>query len=578
MKNSIFKKIVSVLLIIFMLVLVVSCGNGDELSVVVSFDTDGGSKIENVEISESNVTNFTLPANPTKEGYDFLGWYLDKECTNAFENVSIENGNITLYAKWQVQKTAQEINEEKVVGSWAASGTTAEFKEDKTCRLALPTGEVNGDYEIDGDGNIKITVKLGAVGLNYSGKLEDDKLTLNVGLLSFYYERVPSFDIKAISLPDLSKLIGADFTRKLEDSFVLNINMIDNEATDKAKKAAANPDTVETIYKDLKIQIDLNYNVNVKVEKFVVENIKDFKASIVVDGEFKASADGTEITDESYLATKKALEHFEIYIKENTVYVSFLKPNKVVTEQKTEYKFDETNISIDFEKLLAALKDYANNVYNLDNLKQMINSNVPDMIDNQGNVDIEAFANSINDAVNQGLTTLYTLGVNKEKMESIIDTIKGFSPTITKDASITKITMNKETILNAVENLEDFVQNNQVLAGIIYSYMNQSVMTVQEYNELVNSIKEFKEEFKNMFDIKSFEIIATKDDSQDHLKSVTGDIDFTIYLSDTHKSYLTITHKGEISVKSINVVIEFPDFTAYEDYTDTVIQIINQSK
>ena len=64
--------------------------------------------LDNGVNAETNVSEFTvedLPvsfADPTKEGYQFKGWFTDANCTVAFTGLTTENaGNLTLFAKWE---------------------------------------------------------------------------------------------------------------------------------------------------------------------------------------------------------------------------------------------------------------------------------------------------------------------------------------------------------------------------------------------------------------------------------------------------------------------------------------------
>lgn len=69
---------------------------------VVSFDTDGGSGV--AEQFVKNKLRAERPAeDPTKEGYQFAGWYADKDCTQPFdfENTAI-TGKTNVYAKWSL--------------------------------------------------------------------------------------------------------------------------------------------------------------------------------------------------------------------------------------------------------------------------------------------------------------------------------------------------------------------------------------------------------------------------------------------------------------------------------------------
>lgn len=67
----------------------------------VSFNTDGGSIVESQTVVTGNKA--TKPAvNPTKKGYNFVGWYTDNTYTTEFdfENTIITN-NTTIYAKFE---------------------------------------------------------------------------------------------------------------------------------------------------------------------------------------------------------------------------------------------------------------------------------------------------------------------------------------------------------------------------------------------------------------------------------------------------------------------------------------------
>lgn len=68
-------------------------------SYTLSFDSQGGSDIalQTVQYKEKAMA----PANPTKEGYDFGGWYKEAECANAWDfDTDVVTDNTTLYAKW----------------------------------------------------------------------------------------------------------------------------------------------------------------------------------------------------------------------------------------------------------------------------------------------------------------------------------------------------------------------------------------------------------------------------------------------------------------------------------------------
>ena len=69
---------------------------------VVAFNTDGGSEVAE-QFVKNNLRAERPAEDPTKEGYQFAGWYADKDCTQPFnfENTAI-TGKTNVYAKWSL--------------------------------------------------------------------------------------------------------------------------------------------------------------------------------------------------------------------------------------------------------------------------------------------------------------------------------------------------------------------------------------------------------------------------------------------------------------------------------------------
>lgn len=64
----------------------------------VKFDAQGGSSV-NGQTPASGST-VAKPADPTREGYTFAGWYTDEACTEAYDFSVAVTADMTLYAKW----------------------------------------------------------------------------------------------------------------------------------------------------------------------------------------------------------------------------------------------------------------------------------------------------------------------------------------------------------------------------------------------------------------------------------------------------------------------------------------------
>ena len=68
------------------------------------FESNGGSKITNVNERHGTVVDLTLAKyQPTRTGYDFTGWYSDKELTKRVTSVKLYE-NTTVYAGWSTRE------------------------------------------------------------------------------------------------------------------------------------------------------------------------------------------------------------------------------------------------------------------------------------------------------------------------------------------------------------------------------------------------------------------------------------------------------------------------------------------
>ena len=70
----------------------------DESTCIVKFETNGGSEIPEQVIKVN--TNAIKPAQPTKDGHRFAGWYSDAELTSEYDFNSPVTQDTTLYASW----------------------------------------------------------------------------------------------------------------------------------------------------------------------------------------------------------------------------------------------------------------------------------------------------------------------------------------------------------------------------------------------------------------------------------------------------------------------------------------------
>lgn len=78
---------------------------GPKETFTITFNSNGGSSVAPIKVKDGSLAN--KPADPTKKGYDFAGWYKDADLKEPFDWNAPVTGNITLYAKWTQNKADQ---------------------------------------------------------------------------------------------------------------------------------------------------------------------------------------------------------------------------------------------------------------------------------------------------------------------------------------------------------------------------------------------------------------------------------------------------------------------------------------
>ncbi len=138
----------------------------------VTYNTNGGSAVASV--SAPAFTPIDVPAAPTKQGYQFAGWYSDEELTAPFDFV-MPNRNATVFARWLKleDKTAFELNKDWVIPEPNAYTVNYDEAKGETHVTALAD---KGTYSL-----IKVVIpynvkNYGAFVINFSGTANEDIL------------------------------------------------------------------------------------------------------------------------------------------------------------------------------------------------------------------------------------------------------------------------------------------------------------------------------------------------------------------------------------------------------------------
>ncbi len=96
------KKVVYIFLMTLSIFFLTACGCS-KLSYTVTYDTDGGTEVKEEKVEKGKTA--TVPVDPTKEGYDFVGWYLDDE---EYDFNSEVTKDITIFAKWKKESNSTD--------------------------------------------------------------------------------------------------------------------------------------------------------------------------------------------------------------------------------------------------------------------------------------------------------------------------------------------------------------------------------------------------------------------------------------------------------------------------------------
>lgn len=86
----------------------------EEGKVAIMFDMHGhGEQVDAQSVNEGDKA--TKPDDPTCNGYEFIGWYSDAECTKEFNFDSVLTEDTTIYAKWEKLHVTGDCENDAVI-------------------------------------------------------------------------------------------------------------------------------------------------------------------------------------------------------------------------------------------------------------------------------------------------------------------------------------------------------------------------------------------------------------------------------------------------------------------------------
>ena len=276
--NPIVKIVLGIVLVVLIVFLVFKACSKEEYT--VTFDSNGGTKISEIKVNKDG--KLEEPEAPTREGYEFDGWYYDGELYD-FDNPV--TGDIKLEARWVelVKVTGVELNKKSMTLAPGETTTLVatvkpENAKDKSLTWESSDSDVvivdkNGNVEALKEGTatitvttkdgkftakVKITVEFAEKDIAVTGiRVSNEKVEIKVGKTA---------KVTATVLP--TNATNKDVVWKSSDTKIAKVSSTGVITGIKPGKATITVTTVDGGYSET---ISVTVTDTVKAEKIIIE-------------------------------------------------------------------------------------------------------------------------------------------------------------------------------------------------------------------------------------------------------------------------------------------------------------------
>ena len=253
---------------------VTSSGEQPEEIFTVAFDTKGGTPlIEAQKVKKGQKAD--EPADPYLFGYEFGGWYTEKECTNKFNFNTPITENITLYAKWTVKAPVEKfvVSFDKNGHGSGASITPRIVEKGKT--VEEPLAPKDEGFEFGGWYTEKGCIH----------KFDfNTPITENITLYAKWTEKTPEIieiDTVDITVANLPVVGGEPTTNGITvNTEGLNFSFAKNYLVKDSKYYTIGSDRIYEAGKEYAIGVTMLLKENYKFAKDIIVNVNNNKAKI----------------------------------------------------------------------------------------------------------------------------------------------------------------------------------------------------------------------------------------------------------------------------------------------------------
>ena len=214
--------------------------NSSGISYTVTFETDGGSAVTPQTVAANGTID--KPAEPTKSGYTFTGWYSDSECSNLVSFPYSVTGNVTLYAGWTLSANVVKVTGVKLAQSshtFENTGSTINL-----VPIVEPTNATNKSVTWASDNPIVATVNNGEI-----TAVSEGTATITVTTDDGGYTATCSITVKVSQVVSVTGVTLDETTKTLgkSESFTLTATVSPADATNKAVKWTTSDSAVVSV-------------------------------------------------------------------------------------------------------------------------------------------------------------------------------------------------------------------------------------------------------------------------------------------------------------------------------------------
>ena len=249
-------------------------GEQPEEIFTVAFDTKGGTPSINPQKVKKG-QKADEPADPYLFGYEFGGWYTEKECTNKFNFNTPITENITLYAKWTVKAPVEKfvVSFDKNGHGSGASITPRIVEKGKT--VEEPLAPKDEGFEFGGWYTEKGCIH----------KFDfNTPITENITLYAKWTEKTPEIieiDTVDITVANLPVVGGEPTTNGISvNTEGLNFSFAKNYLVKDSKYYTIGSDRIYEAGKEYAIGVTMLLKENYKFAKDIIVNVNNNKAKI----------------------------------------------------------------------------------------------------------------------------------------------------------------------------------------------------------------------------------------------------------------------------------------------------------